>query len=80
MLLTKPEPIRTANLSTIQVAGTDDQSEGRKLIANLLYWLENADRWYSNCATALSVQNDAVRNYVEQIAQLRQPISKQIQN
>lgn len=53
------------------MAGSDDQFEGRKLIANLLYWLPHTDRWHRQCSAQLAVQGPQVRQYVEQIVQLK---------
>lgn len=53
------------------MAGSDDQFEGRKLIANLLYWLQHTDRWHRECTAQLDAQEPQVRQYVEQIVQLK---------
>lgn len=57
------------NLSTIQIAGIDDQFEGKKLIMNLFYWVKS---WTGPPVAHLERVPDAhVRDYVRQIVQLK---------
>lgn len=56
------------NLSAIQVAGIDDQFEGKKLIANLFFWVKS---WTGAENLEQRVPDANVREYVQQIIQLK---------
>lgn len=56
-----------ANLSAIQIAGIDDQFEGKKLIMNLFYWVKT----WKGPDDLEQVPDASVREYVQQIVQLK---------
>lgn len=57
----------TENISVIQIAGIDDQFEGKKLIMNLFYWVK---RW-KGPDDVEKVQDANVRDYIQQIVRLK---------
>lgn len=56
------------NLSTIQIAGNDDQFEGKKLIMNLFYWIKT---WSGQSQDLDRVPDANCRQYMQQIVQLK---------
>ncbi|KAJ6637077.1 Testis-expressed protein 10 like [Pseudolycoriella hygida] len=57
------------NLSQIQVTGIDDLFEGKKMIANLLFWVA---KWTISQDLSLSENNPEIFKYLQQIATLKE--------
>lgn len=61
------------NLSTIQIAGIDDQFEGKTLIMNLFYWFDSL-RWSTVEQQPVLPTDSKVHNYLQQIIALKKSV------